>query len=412
MKSSLLIIAGILLVVCAADIFGMGKSDGPKKKVEEPLKKAPAGTPVTVKPAKPPVKKPVETKPLDKPAKTTEATPEEKPLDKNKVVVRVNGVPVTVGEVEERLDKSMEMEISRMNPATISQLPPDALKSLRQRRRKSIIDGLVMEHLIDQKIKQLKIELTDKDVDEALTDIRTRNKMTPEEFQKQLAASGINMETLREQLKRRIGLEKMLEREMKAAGEPSEPTEEEAKKFYDDNQARFSTPEQVRASHILIKADKNDEEAKAAAKKKITDLLKRARAGEDFAELARQYSEDPGSKARGGEYTFPRKRMVKPFEDAAFSLEVGQISDIVETTYGYHIIKLLEKIPAETTSYADAREDIIKNLANQKKGRFWMTKLQPRLKAEAKLEWSAEEKARMEKEKASTPPPTIKPPTK
>ena len=76
-------------------------------------------------------------------------------------------------------------------------------------------------------------------------------------------------------------------------------------------------------------------------------LLKRARAGEDFAKLAKEYSEDPGSKDKGGEYKFPRGQMVPEFEAAAFSLKTNQVSDIVTTSFGYHIIKLSEKIPAQ-----------------------------------------------------------------
>jgi parvulin-like peptidyl-prolyl isomerase len=80
-------------------------------------------------------------------------------------------------------------------------------------------------------------------------------------------------------------------------------------------------------------------------------LLKRARAGEDFAKLAKEYSEDPGSKDKGGEYTFPKGQMVPEFEATAFSLKTNEISDIVTTQYGYHIIKLHEHIPAQKVAF-------------------------------------------------------------
>ena len=94
------------------------------------------------------------------------------------------------------------------------------------------------------------------------------------------------------------------------------------------------------------------EEQKAAKRKEMEGLLKRARAGEDFAKLAKEYSEDPGSKDKGGEYTFPRGQMVPEFEAAAFSLNTNQVSDIVTTRFGYHIIKLSEKIPAQKVEFA------------------------------------------------------------
>ena len=137
-------------------------------------------------------------------------------------------------------------------------------------------------------------------------------------------------------------------------------TETEAKSFYDEHTASFEQPETVRAAHILLstkdpddptanpsaKRDLSDEK-KQAKHKQMEDLLKRARAGEDFGKLAKEFSEDPGSKETGGEYTFSRGRMVPEFEAAAFSLNTNQISDIITTAYGYHIIKLYEKLPAK-----------------------------------------------------------------
>lgn len=85
-------------------------------------------------------------------------------------------------------------------------------------------------------------------------------------------------------------------------------------------------------------------------------MLKRARAGEDFAKLAKEYSDDPGSKDTGGEYTFARGKMVPEFEAAAFSLNTNQVSDIVQTQFGYHIIKLYEKLPAEKVELSKAHD--------------------------------------------------------
>lgn len=121
--------------------------------------------------------------------------------------------------------------------------------------------------------------------------------------------------------------------------------------------------DQVRARHILIKTVDDagaalDADAIAAAKAKIEDLLARARAGEDFATLATENTEDPGSVETGGEYTFSRGQMVAEFEDTAFGLEVGQISDVVETQYGYHIIKLEEKIASTQEQIDQAKADL------------------------------------------------------
>ena len=391
---SLLIIIGILLVVCTADVFGMGKSDGSAKEIEQPLEKEVAG-----------VARPVTAEPAETLAKIEPAKPAEKP-DANKVVVTINGEPLKSGEVESRVDDAMKMQMSRMRPGSAANLPPDALKGMRERMRQNVVENLIIEKLIDEKVKERKIEISEKEVAGVLQDILTRNKMTEEQFKTQLGTMGLTLEVLREQFKKRAGFVKLQELEMKAAGEPFEATEAEAKTFYDANQKQFSSPERVRASHILIKADLKDETAKAEAIKKIEDLLKRARAGEDFAELAKQYTDDTASKSKGGEYTFPRGQMMPSFEQAAFSLEVGQISDIVETPYGYHIIKLSEKIPAETTSFEDAKADILKNLGEQKKNTYWLSKLRPKYKSQAKIEWAPGEKERIEK---VSRPPTVRP---
>jgi parvulin-like peptidyl-prolyl isomerase len=120
----------------------------------------------------------------------------------------------------------------------------------------------------------------------------------------------------------------------------------------------------VRASHILLLTQDPEThqplpaDKKAEIKKKMEDILKQAKSGADFAELAKKYTEDPGSKETGGEYTFPRGKMQKEFEDTAFSLKTNEISDIIETTYGYHIIKLSEKIPAKKVDFDKVKEGI------------------------------------------------------
>jgi len=122
--------------------------------------------------------------------------------------------------------------------------------------------------------------------------------------------------------------------------------------------------DQVRARHILVKivddaGNMLDEAAVAAARVKIDDLLARAKAGEDFATLATENTEDPGSKETGGEYTFGRGQMVAEFENTAYNLEIGEISDVIETQFGYHIIKLEERIPATAEQVEQAKQDLV-----------------------------------------------------
>jgi peptidyl-prolyl cis-trans isomerase C len=148
-------------------------------------------------------------------------------------------------------------------------------------------------------------------------------------------------------------------------------TDQEARKYYDENPAQFEVPDSVRASHVFFnivdpESGRALSDAEKAAKRQAAEaILKRARAGEDFGKLARESSEDLVSKARGGEYTFAHGGMVPEVEAAAFAMSTNQIGDIVTSTYGYHIIKVIEKIPAHKMSFAEAAPGIKNALAEE-----------------------------------------------
>lgn len=138
-------------------------------------------------------------------------------------------------------------------------------------------------------------------------------------------------------------------------------TDEQIKKFYEANQARYKTEEQRRASHILVKAGKDAPAAeKGAAKAKAEKLLAIVKKTPgDFAKVAKENSDDPGSAERGGDLEFFGKgMMVKPFEDAAYQLKEGEISGIVESDFGFHIIKLTAIKPSPTRSLTDVKSNI------------------------------------------------------
>jgi len=148
------------------------------------------------------------------------------------------------------------------------------------------------------------------------------------------------------------------------AGRDISVTEEGISQYYRINKDEFKLPERVRARHILVKVEKDAGETdKAVALNKAKDILKKIKAGKDFAELANEFSEDPGTKGKGGDLGyFSRGKMVKPFEDAAFSLEPGSVSEIVETKYGHHIIKLEDRKPEEVQSLEEVKDRIKKKL--------------------------------------------------
>jgi peptidyl-prolyl cis-trans isomerase C len=136
--------------------------------------------------------------------------------------------------------------------------------------------------------------------------------------------------------------------------------EDDMKLFYKAHQEDFKAPEMVRARHILIKVDKSASgDDKKKAKDKAEGILKRIKSGEDFAKLASEFSDDPGSKTKGGDLgLFQRGKMVPAFEEVAFSLNAGEVSDVVETRFGFHLIKVEEKKEAAIEPYDKVKEKI------------------------------------------------------
>lgn len=144
-------------------------------------------------------------------------------------------------------------------------------------------------------------------------------------------------------------------------------SDEEIKAYYDEHPDEFKNPKTVEARHILIKVDPNaSPEDVAKAKERIENILQKAKNGQDFAELAKQFSEGPSRDKGGYLGTFRREAMVKPFSDKAFSMKAGEISDPVRTQFGWHIIKVEKVNEATTTSLADAKQDIRKKLAEER----------------------------------------------
>ena len=162
-----------------------------------------------------------------------------------------------------------------------------------------------------------------------------------------------NKELFREPEQRKL---KYLLVEQSKLREKLKPSPAEIQAYYQAHADDFPVPERVHAEHVLIKVAKDATPAEdAAARKKAEDVLARAKKGEDFSELARKYSDDPGSKAQGGDLPpFSRGQMVPPFEEAAFSMAPGEIRGPVKSDFGYHVIKLLAKLPAGKQSLAEA----------------------------------------------------------
>lgn len=173
-----------------------------------------------------------------------------------------------------------------------------------------------------------------------------------EKFTQAITQQGITIDFVKKDVESSLYAREYLEQEIYSEMEASE----------EDLQKAYQEDKTATVRHILLSTRGKSDEEKAEVKKKMEGLLERARGGEDFAKLAEEYTEDPGSKAKGGLYEkFGRGQMVKPFEDASFDLPIGSISDLVETEYGYHIVKV-ESRERETKPFEEVKAQLEQQL--------------------------------------------------
>ena len=283
-------------------------------------------------------------------AETTAAEPAESaPAAEPAVAVLIDGEPaVMVSEVDRllRIQRAMNPQLAGMK------LSPEQEKSIRH----NCADTLLTTWLLCREAKAKGVTVTD---EEFAAHLASPGVPDPAEFSARLHGAA-TPEEIREDMRNALLVQKLLE---PSAFGIAQPTEEEIRARFDQivgaNPGILNRPEQVTAAHVLVLVPQDaPAEEDAAALAKINGIRDRAIAGEDFGALAAEFSEDPGSKDKGGVYTFGRGRMVKPFEDAAFSQPIGEVGPPVRTNYGYHILKVLERTEPRTLGFEDVRENI------------------------------------------------------
>ncbi|HVH57723.1 MAG TPA: peptidylprolyl isomerase [Vicinamibacterales bacterium] len=264
------------------------------------------------------------------------ATPAEKPPEPAKpvpetippVVARVNGQDVPKSDFD-RLLKQMEMQAGQPVP-----------QGRRDEVFRAVLDQLLTYTALVHEAKSRKVEVTPaeaKQVSDAKIAELRKQIPDPKAFNKALAERNMTLDRLRADIRNDIAINKLIQAEV--ASTPA-VTDTEVREFYDKNPNEFTG---LRASHILIRPAGFDEDSKKKARAQAEDLMKQARAGADFADLARKHSAD-GSAQQGGDLGFFTKgSMVPAFSDAAFALKPGEVSDVVETQFGFHVIMSVER---------------------------------------------------------------------
>lgn len=240
--------------------------------------------------------------------------------NKAEAVATVNGVEISKDQLYEELD------------ATTKQ---------------STLDQLITQELVHQEAVKQSIEVTDSDIDAELATLE-ESYGSKEELESVVVANGMTMELLRENIHFKLLMTKLLESQITV-------TDDEVKQIFEDYKSSFDTPEQVRASLIVV-----------ATEEEANDVIKQLKEGKDFAELAASVSLDEATKANGGDTDFfARGQQEEAIEGAAFALAKDEVSEAVETSGGYTVIKVTDRIEAHSATYEEEEDYIRKTLVSQ-----------------------------------------------
>ncbi|OGV68344.1 MAG: hypothetical protein A3K19_02560 [Lentisphaerae bacterium RIFOXYB12_FULL_65_16] len=289
--------------------------------------------------------------PMPKPGAVAPAT------DPNRVVADVEGVKLVQGQVDAQVRQMLSAR-------QLDDIPQQQVAKVLPMLRDKALQTLIGRVLLVKEVERQHIEIAPEQIDLAVE--RLHAKVPPGgTFEELLQTVGVSVDGLRQQLAFNLRIAKLLETQM--AGK-TDVTDAEIETFYSEHRDRFHEPEQVHARHILFKCDPNAD-AKAKQEKKAAAAAARQQLAEgmDFAALAKEKSECPSGKEGGDLGTFGRGAMAKEFEAAAFSQELNEIGPVVETTFGFHLIQVLEHTQAKDRTLPEARDEIAAYLTETKR---------------------------------------------
>ena len=270
------------------------------------------------------------------------------------IVIKVNGTPIT----KKKLYDEMGALAYREYKTVLQLLPPEKVKALRE----IAAEKLITDELLKQEGKRMGLIVYKEELEKEFEDAKGDFPF-PELYRDFLKSENLTEEDYKRLLEDDLLVKKTKEKLL----EDYEIPEEELRSYYEENKDAMVIPERVRASHILIKVKEDDpEEVKKEARKKIEDLREMALSGDDFGKLARGFSQCPSSYDDGDLGYLVRGQTEENFDRALFSLKEGEISEVVETSFGYHIIYLKERLKPEKLSFEDAKEGMIKKIKEKK----------------------------------------------
>jgi len=289
------------------------------------------------------------------------------------VLARVNGTDIPSGHLERAL--KLFLEKNSQDPGSV---PAAQIQEL----RKQLLDSLVSSELLYQASQAAGISVAEDAVVQQLQLLQSRFP-SEAEFTKYLQDQGLTLDEMKDRARRNLATEQLIKREVDSKVSVSD---QEIADYHQKNKERMRRPEAVKLSEIFTAAvPRAGADVKSKARQKIESILKEVRGGKDFAALARQFSESPDAKD-GGEMGYVSRNGTLPvLSEAAFKLKVGEVSDVVETPFGYHILKVTDKRSAGDVTLAEAKPQISSLLYQQKEREAFNAYLTG-LKAGAKIE--------------------------
>jgi parvulin-like peptidyl-prolyl isomerase len=292
-------------------------------------------------------------------------------------------LPDTVAVVEGSEIKKAELEKAFNNVLTAQKMKAaDVPEDQRLQGYRMLLDDIILDKLLTKRCAGTKV--TDEEVNAQFDRIKG-SFGSEEELKKQVESAGESIDKVKSGLRDRLREEHWIDSQVK---DKVKVTDIDAEDFYKKNPEQFKTPEQVRASHILVKVAADAKPEVVVAKLKEAEAIAaRVKKGEDFAALAKELSEDPSAKENSGDLNFfARDAMVPEFSKAAFAMKKNEISDPVRSEYGYHVIKVTDRKDAETVSLEKVKPQLLAYLEKKKKQEEVEKVLQDvRAKAEVKV---------------------------
>lgn len=301
----------------------------------------------------------------------------EKAEAKNELPFEAVGAVATIDGREVPAERFNE-EVERMSKM-VPHLPAQQIPVYKER----VLDNVISKQLIDDAVAKGNVEVKDDAVNAEIDEFKKRiEEAGPGGLKVFMERTGTTEDELRDGIRDTLELKELLARDYDV-----KVTDAEAKKHYTDNISQFERPEQLRASHILWKLEPNaDEAAVEEARKKAEAVAKEARQKDaDFAALAKQHSQGPTGPNGGDLGEFPKGRMVPEFDEVAWKLKPGEVSDPVKTQFGWHVIKVTDRTEAGTVPFEEVK-DMLVSMLERKKIEEAMTKFLDKQKAAAKIE--------------------------